>query len=247
MAEHEFLPLTDRHVPDQPPAEVLAGLYEILRKRRSIRSFRPDPVPREVIEGIVRVATTAPSGANKQPWRFVAIQDPELKKKIRAAAEAEEREFYGRRANDEWLEDLNPLGTDANKEFLEVAPWLVVVFALYKDDDQSQVYYVKESVGLASGMFLAAAHMAGLGTLTHTPSPMGFLREILGRPKTEKPFLLIPVGYPTEDCTVPAHAIPRKPIEQVLLWDCEDPLGTAGSGDGDHDVGRDLGDQSVGG
>jgi nitroreductase len=174
-------------------------------------------VAREVIEGLVRCAHTAPSGANKQPWRFVCVQDPAVKARIREGAEAEEREFYARRANDEWLADLAPLGTDADKEFLTVAPWLVVVFQLSKTDDGGQVYYLKESVGIACGLFLAAAQLAGLATLTHTPSPMAFLGEILGRPAHERPFLLIPVGYAAAECVVPAKAIERRPLEQVMV------------------------------
>ena len=214
----EMLPYDDRFQPSKAPLEVLDELYEVLRRRRSVRFFSDRAVPREVIESLVRCAGTAPSGANKQPWRFVCVQDADLKKRIRAAAEQEEREFYERRASERWLADLAPLGTDAEKPYLETAPWLVIMFALYEEDDGGQVYYVKESIGIAAGMFLAAAQQAGLSTLTHTPSPMGFLREVLGRPKHEKPFLLIPVGDPTDDCTVPRHAISRRPIEDVLHW-----------------------------
>lgn len=211
----EFV-LHDPYVPPEPPDAALAALYAVLSRRRSVREFSAAPVPLSTIEGLVRVATTAPSGANKQPWRFVCVQDPAVKKRIRAAAEQEERELYGRRANDEWLRDLEPLGTDADKPFLEIAPWLVVVFKLMRGDDGEQHYYTTESVGLAVGMFLAAAQAAGLATLTHTPSPMGFLREVLGRPEHERPFLLIPVGYPAEGCTVPAKALLRKPMDEVL-------------------------------
>lgn len=181
--------------------------------------FSDRPVSREVIENIVRTACTAPSGANKQPWRFVCVQDAGLKKEIRRAAEEEEREFYARRATPEWLADLAPLGTDDQKEFLEVAPWLIVVFKLAKADDGSMVYYVNESVGLACGMLLAAAHHAGLATLTHTPSPMGFLTKVLRRPAHERPFLLIPVGYPAENCVVPAFAKTRREIGEVMVVD----------------------------
>lgn len=216
VSDAELVPFSDRYAPAVAPAEALAALHEALRRRRSVRDFSDRPVPREVIEWLVRCAHTAPSGANKQPWRFVCVQDPAVKQRIREAAEREEREFYERRANAEWLADLAPLGTDENKEFLTVAPWLVVVFQKTKDDDGGQVYYLKESVGLASGMFLAAAQLAGLATLTHTPSPMKFLCEVLGRPETERPFLLIPVGYPTDDCMVPAKASLRRPLEQVM-------------------------------
>lgn len=177
--------------------------------------FSDRPVSQETIEWVVRAAGTAPSGANKQPWRFVAVGDPMLKKQIREGAEEEEREFYGRRAGEEWLADLVPFGTDENKDFLEVAPWLIVVFKLMKTDEGGQVYYANESVGIAVGLLLAAAHHAGLATLTHTPSPMKFLAEILGRPEHERPYLLIPVGYPSADCVVPDIA--RKPLEEILV------------------------------
>lgn len=219
MATPELVPYPDRYVPAQPPQECLRAFHDVLRRRRTVREFSDRPVPRAVIEGLVRVACTAPSGANKQPWRFVAVQDLALKRQIRLAAEREEREFYQRRANAEWLADLAPLGTDEHKEFLEVAPWLVVVFKLMRADDGGQVYYNTESVGLACGMLLAAAQFAGLATLTHTPSPMRFLGEILGRPGHERPFLLIPVGYPAEACRVPRAALSRKPLEQVLVFD----------------------------
>lgn len=207
------------YVPEQEPLAVLDSLHDVLRQRRSVRAFSDRPVPREVIEGLVRCAMTAPSGANKQPWRFVAVSDPAIKREIRLGAEAEEREFYGRRANAEWLRDLEPFGTDPDKGFLEVAPWLVVLFQMTKTDDGGQVYYVKESVGLAAGMFLAAAQLAGLATLTHTPSPMGFLRQILGRPEHERPFLLIPVGHPVASCEVPRRASERRPLGEVLVFD----------------------------
>lgn len=177
--------------------------------------FSDAPVPRSTIEMVCRAAGTAPSGANKQPWRFVAVSNAELKRRIREAAEAEEREFYERRATQEWLDDLVPFGTDASKPFLETAPWLVVIFKLAKADDGSRVYYTNESVGIATGMLLAAAHHAGLATLTHTPSPMGFLREVLDRPEHERPFLLVPMGYPAEDCVVPV--IERKPIDEIMV------------------------------
>jgi nitroreductase len=166
----------------------------------------------------VRAAATAPSGANKQPWRFVAVSDPELKRKIREAAEEEERKFYEGRASDRWLRDLAPLGTDDHKPYLEIAPWLVVIFKLSRTDDGGQVYYGEESVGIATGMLLAAAQHAGLATLTHTPSPMGFLGEVLGRPKNERAYMLIPMGYPTEDAQVPRHALHRRPIEETLIF-----------------------------
>jgi len=211
-----FVPYPDRYVPDEPPERASAAFYDVMRRRRSVRMFSDRPVSRETVEWLVRAAHSAPSGANKQPWRFVCVQDPVLKQKIREGAENEEREFYSRRANAQWLRDLEPLGTDDTKEFLTIAPWLVVVFQLTHLDDGSQVYYLKESVGLASGLFLAAAQFAGLATLTHTPSPMTFLGEILGRPRHERPFLLIPVGYPADDCEVPVKALERRPLDDVM-------------------------------
>ncbi|MEM7756252.1 MAG: nitroreductase family protein [Planctomycetota bacterium] len=214
MGEAPMRPL-ERYEPGVSAAEAAARFYEVMDRRRTVRMFSDRPVPVGVIEDLVRAASTAPSGAHKQPWRFVAVDDAALKSKIRAAAEEEEREFYSRRASETWLDDLRPFGTDANKEFLEVAPWLVIVFKMMKDDDGGQVYYVNESVGIATGMFLSAAHHAGLATLTHTPSPMGFLKEVLGRPEHERPFLLIPVGYPAEDCVVPE--LSRKGLERVMV------------------------------
>ncbi|MFK7741381.1 MAG: nitroreductase family protein [Planctomycetota bacterium] len=217
MTAAEFVPFPDRYVPPVPPAEALATFHDAMRRRRSIREFSDEPVPQETIEWLVRCAQTAPSGANKQPWRFVCVKSADIQAKIRAAAEKEEREFHERPANEEWLADLAPLGTDETKDFLTIAPWLVVVFQLTHDDDGGQVYYLKESVGLACGMFLAAAQLAGLSTLTHTPSPMKFLAEVLGRPAHERAFLLIPVGYPTEGCQVPKKALLRKPLDDVMV------------------------------
>ena len=217
MSQPAFVPYDDRYVPDQSSAEAAKAFYHVMKKRRSVRMFSDKPVSRETIEWVVRTAGSAPSGANKQPWRFVCVQDPELKRQIRLAAEKEEHDFYTRRASPEWLEDLEPLGTDEHKEFLEIAPWLIVVFQLVKEDDGGLVYYLKESVGMASGLLLAAAHHAGLATLTHTPSPMGFLQEILGRRDHERPFLLVPVGYPADDCVVPERAIERKPLDEIMI------------------------------
>ncbi|MEE2886167.1 MAG: nitroreductase family protein [Planctomycetota bacterium] len=217
MTGPKYIPYENRHTPSDPIEVACRQFYEVLSRRRTVRMFSDTPVPREVIEWLVRSAGSAPSGANKQPWRFVCVQDPALKREIRVAAEREEHELYAHRANEEWLRDLEPLGTDANKGFLEVAPWLVVVFKLVREDDGSQVYYVNESVGVATGMFLAAAQVAGLATLTHTPSPMGFLGDILGRPSNERPFVLIPVGYAADDCVVPAHAVERKDLDQIMV------------------------------
>lgn len=217
MTEPVFVPFDDRYIPADPPEVEAERLFEALRRRRSVRMFSDRPVPRAAIDAIVRCATTAPSGANKQPWRFVAVGDPELKRQIRIGAEAEERELYTRRASAEWLADLAPLGTDENKEYLEIVPWLIVVFRLTRSDAGGKVYYADESVGIATGMLLAAAQLAGLSTLTHTPSPMGFLGEILKRPPHEKPYMLIPVGYPAADCSVPEHALARRPAEESLI------------------------------
>ncbi|MBX3354029.1 MAG: nitroreductase family protein [Phycisphaeraceae bacterium] len=205
----------DPHRPGEPAEVVARRFYEVMKKRRTVRMFSDRPVSRETIEWCVRAAGTAPSGANKQPWRFVCVNDPALKREIRLAAEDEEREFYERRASERWLRDLHPFGTDDDKRFLEIAPWLVVVFKLVKDDDEGQTYYTDESVGIATGFFLAACHHAGLATLTHTPSPMKFLAEVLGRPAHERPFLLIPVGYASDDCVVPD--ISRKALERVMV------------------------------
>ena len=194
--------------------------------RRSVRDFSDRPVPRRLIELAVRAASTAPSGAHMQPWTFVAVSDPDRQRRIREAAEAEERASYNGRMSDEWLDALAPLGTDADKPFLETAPWLVVLFAqrtgLNPDGSKRKHYYVQESCGIAAGLFIAALHRMGLATLTHTPSPMRFLSEILGRPSNEAPFVLFPVGYPADGATVPDLA--RKPLDQVSVWfDGADP------------------------
>lgn len=191
------------------------GFAEEMARRRTVRDFASTPVPRAVIEHCLRAAGTAPSGANQQPWRFVAVADAGIKHRIREAAEAEEREFYARRAPDEWLQALVPLGTDADKPFLDVAPWLIAVFyERFGFDDagaKQKRYYPHESVGIATGLLIAALHHAGLATLTHTPSPMGFLNGILGRPRNEMPYLLLIVGHPAEGCRVPD--IRRLPLE----------------------------------
>ena len=188
-----------------------------MSKRRSIRTFSDRSVPIEIIYNCIQTAASAPSGANKQPWQFVVVKDPAVKVKIRQAAELEEKEFYRHRATKEWLEDLNQFGTDWHKPFLDIAPYLIVVFKqaydIKDDGSQRKNYYVNESVGIASGFLLAALHHAGLATLTHTPSPMNFLGEILNRPPNEKAFLLIPVGYPAADTTVPE--LIKKPLEEV--------------------------------
>lgn len=211
------------HVPLHPydpglsPEEAARRYYEVMRQRRSVRMFSDRPVSREAIEQICLAGGTAPSGAHKQPWRFVCVSNPELKRRIREAAESEEREFYARRASRRWLEDLSPLGTDSDKPFLETAPWLIIVFQMVKTDDGGMVYYREESVGIATGMLIAAIHQAGLVTLTHTPSPMKFLSSVLNRPDHERPFLLLPVGYPADDCVVPD--MERKPLDEIVVWE----------------------------
>lgn len=193
-----------------------------LKKRRSCRYFSDTPVPREVIEAAIEAAGSAPNGANHQPWHFAVVSSLETKRAIREAAEAEERAFYSGKASDEWLAALGHLGTDADKPFLETAPWLIVVFAQRKggieEDGQTQNYYVNESVGIACGMLIATLHEAGLSTLTHTPSPMGFLREICGRPDHEKPLMIVVAGLPSDDATVPKKATEKKPLSQIASW-----------------------------
>ncbi|MCP4868322.1 MAG: nitroreductase family protein [Proteobacteria bacterium] len=186
-----------------------------MERRRTVRQFSEEPIPLEAVRECIAAASAAPSGAHRQPWTFVLVTEPNLKRQIREGAEAEERAFYGGRAGAEWLKDLEPFGTDANKPFLETCPALIVVFAQAKGPDGEKHYYVPESVGIACGFLLTALHRAGLATLTHTPSPMRFLREILGRPKHERPFLVIPVGFPADGCEVPA--ITRKPLDRVLV------------------------------
>ena len=203
--------------PDAPPEVAAKEFYQALAQRRSIRHFSDAPVSLGTMQWIVRSAASAPSGANKQPWRFVCVQDSALKKQIRLAAEEEERRFYQERATVAWKADLHPLGTDEVKEYLEIAPWLVVIFKLTKDDDGGGVYYGEESVGIATGMLLAAAQMAGLATLTHTPSPMDFLASVLERPANERAWMLIPMGWPAKGCEVPQHGIDKKPLEQVMV------------------------------
>lgn len=194
--------------------------FELMQMRRTVRDFSSEPVDPEIIRLAVRAAATAPSGANQQPWSFVAIGDPEIKRRIRLAAEEEERAFYDSRAGEDWLEALAPLGTDWQKPFLETAPWLIAIFAQRWGTDAEgrriKHYYVPESVSIAIGILITSLHMAGLATLTHTPSPMGFLNRICGRPDNEKPLVLLVVGHPADSARVPA--ISRKPEEEVLFW-----------------------------
>ncbi|MCB9232545.1 MAG: nitroreductase family protein [Bacteroidia bacterium] len=191
---------------------------QLMEQRRSVRFFSDKPVSKELMENLVMTASSAPSGAHKQPWTFVLVSNPDLKKQIREAAEKEEYESYHHRMTEEWLRDLAPIGTDWHKPFLEIAPWLVIVFKKAWEEvggEKHKNYYVNESVGLACGFFLAAVHQAGLAALTHTPSPMDFLSRILDRPANERPFLLIPVGYPAQDCTVPD--LKRKGLDEVMV------------------------------
>ena len=193
--------------------------YKWLDSRRSVREYSDKEVSKEVIENIMMSASTAPSGAHKQPWTFCAISSAEIKSKIRAAAEAEEKETYSKRMSDRWRKDLEPLGTDDNKPFLEIAPWLIVVFKRvyeHENGEKHNNYYVNESVGIASGMLISAIHNAGLVTLTHTPSPMNFLTKLLERPSNERPFLLLPVGYPKEPIYVPN--IDRKGLDEISVF-----------------------------
>jgi nitroreductase len=214
----EFRPLGfERLAPEEQQRRAREFLAR-LRTRRSVRQFSADPIPEGVVEDAIAAAASAPSGANQQPWRFVVVRDPEIKRQIRLAAEAEEKENYERRFPEEWLQALTPFGTDWHKEFLETAPCLIVVFRIdYGLDGGRRIkhYYVQESVGIAVGMLVAALHWAGLATLVHTPSPMGFLAKILERPENERPFLLLPVGYPAPDAEVPAIA--KKPLTDVLI------------------------------
>ena len=216
-------PLADyREYPAAEMALRAAAFRADIARRRTVRDFDSRPVARQVIEQCLLAAGTAPSGANQQPWHFTVIEDPALKKQIRDAAEAEEREFYAGRAPQEWLDALAPLGTDPNKPFLEEAPLLIAVFAqkfgVRPDGEKFSHYYVPESVGIATGFLITALHHAGLATLTHTPSPMGFLNQICGRPRSEKPVILLVVGYPKAGCMVPVHAGIKKHLEQFTSW-----------------------------
>lgn len=220
MKELEY-PHIPYRIPNLEDAELMVrskDFYSEMNARRSVRFFSDRPVPIEVMENLILTAATAPSGAHKQPWIFCLVGDPTLKSQIRVAAEQEERESYGGRMSEEWLRDLAPLGTDWQKPFLEIAPWLVICFRKsfeYDGQEKRKNYYVQESVGIACGFFLAAVHQAGLVALTHTPSPMDFLTSILKRPGNERPFLLIPVGHPAADCTVPD--LKRKAMEEVIV------------------------------
>src|SRR6266478_807995 len=221
MRPYKHVPLVFPRIAAEEQLRASRDFLERMASRRSVRFISPEPVPFELIENAIRCASLAPSGANQQPWKFVVVKDPEIKRKIREAAEAEERESYEHRMPSEWLEALAPLGTDWHKEFLETAPYLIVVFRIdfgllptSEGEKKIKHYYVQESVGIATGFLLAALHMSGLATLTHTPSPTGFLSSIVGRPKNERPFLLIPVGFPSPGATVPA--ITKKSLAEVM-------------------------------
>ena len=223
MKEHDTIPY--RQLPDYSDEERIArsqAFYEAIKTRRSCRYFSDAPIAREVIENAILAAGTAPNGANHQPWHFAVIESIEKKKALRKAAEAEEREFYESKASDEWLDALAPLGTDSDKPFLEIAPYLIVVFGQRKGgmnpSDLKQNYYVNESVGIASGMLITALHDAGLATLTHTPNPMKFLNHICNRPNNEKPMMIVVAGKPAQDATIPIHAIQKKPLDQISSW-----------------------------
>ena len=210
------------HYPETEMRARATAFHQAMQTRRSVRAFSDKPVPQEIIEHCVLTAGTAPSGANHQPWFFSCVGSVEKKAEIRAAAEAEEREFYAGRAGDAWLDALAPIGTDAQKPYMEIAPWLICIFAQRKGGvragDDKKNYYIHESVGIATGMLMAACHNAGLATLVHTPNPMKFLNTICARPETEKPFLILVAGYPADDAMVPNHALVKKPLGEIASF-----------------------------
>ncbi|MDA9770604.1 nitroreductase family protein [Emcibacteraceae bacterium] len=219
--EYKALPIPDKwEMSDKEMISKSEEFYELMKKRHTVREYSSRPVPREVIENCIRAAGLAPSGANHQPWHFAIIENPDHKQKIRDAAEEEEKTFYAGRASDEWLGALEPIGTNDQKPHLTEAPWLIVIFAQRTSIDRNgrkfKNYYVNESVGIATGFLITALHKAGLSTLTHTPNPMKFLNELCGRPSTEKPEMILVVGHPAEDATVPAHAKWKKPLEEIM-------------------------------
>lgn len=223
MKQHDTLPYTALPaLSDARQTAAARDFYEAIRTRRTCRMFSDAPVPRATIEHAIRAAGTAPSGANHQPWHFAVIGSPEKKRALREAAEAEEKAFYESKASQEWLEALAPLGTDEDKPYLETAPWLIVIFGQRKGGmypgEEKQNYYVNESVGIASGILITALHLAGLATLTHTPNPMKFLNEICDRPANEKPMMVLVVGKPADDATIPVHATIKKPLDQITSW-----------------------------
>ncbi|WP_119065691.1 nitroreductase family protein [Aggregatilinea lenta] len=220
MSEQTLIPLAAAQYPVEEMRQRAADFYAEMNRRRTVRTFSDRAVPRDIIEHCVRTAGTAPSGAHLQPWSFVVVQDAAIKRQIREAAEAEEHEFYTRRATQEWLDALAPLGTDEHKPFLETAPYLIAIFVqrygVTPDGGQIKHYYAHESVGIATGLLIAALHHAGLAALTHTPSPMEFLNTILDRPDNERPFLLLVTGYPAEDAAVPD--LQRKPLDAIATF-----------------------------
>ncbi len=211
-----------RELPPDEMARRAQAFLATMRRRRTVRDFSPRPVPREIIETCLLAAGTAPSGANLQPWHFAVVGSAERKRRIREAAEAEERAFYAGKAGEEWLDALRPLGTDPDKPFLEIAPWLIVIFAQTRSGlvpgEKRKSYYFRESVGIATGLLIAALHEAGLATLTHTPAPMSFLNEICERPDDERPFLILVTGYPAEDAQTPRFARVKKPLDAIATW-----------------------------
>ncbi|WP_105169341.1 nitroreductase family protein [Pseudoalteromonas sp. T1lg23B] len=224
MQNHKSVPLNDFiEYSQQDMLQRAEDNLSEYQRRHTIRSFSDRPVPKEIIEACIKAAASAPSGANHQPWHFVAIHSADMKKKIREAAEDLERSFYQGRAGDEWLDALKPLGTDADKPYLEHAPWLIAIFSQKKggihSEDKNTNYYVHESVGIATGFLIQALHHAGLATLTHTPKPMSFLTDICGRDKdNERPYMLLIAGYPSEDATIPEHALVKKPFEEIATF-----------------------------
>ncbi|GAA0858950.1 nitroreductase family protein [Aliiglaciecola litoralis] len=223
MKQHDAVALTDYI--EYPEADMLSrseAFYADIKRRHSIRQFSDRPVAKEIIENCIKAAGTAPNGANHQPWHFVAIHSPEVKKQVREQAELHEQGFYAGRAGEEWLDALKPLGTDADKPYLEHAPWLIAIFSQkkggIKEGEKQTNYYVHESVGIATGFLITALHNAGLATLTHTPKPMSFLSKICNRPDDERPYMLLIAGYPAEDASIPKHALTKKPFDQICSF-----------------------------
>jgi iodotyrosine deiodinase len=222
-SDYEPIPLTGfRRLPIDEMRARARAFHEVMHRRRTIRDFSAEPVPRDLIEQCLATAGTAPSGANHQPWHFAVVGDAAVKRRIRLAAEEEERQFYAGKAGADWLAALKPLGTDPDKPFLERAPWLICIFGARSSPSADGVvrknYYVPESVSIATGFLVAALHQTGLATLTHTPSPMGFLNELCRRPKSEKPYILLVTGYPADDATVPKHATWKKSLEEISTF-----------------------------
>ncbi len=223
ISEYEPIPLPDyEELPVEDMCRQADTFLELVRRRHTVRDFSPRAVPREIIETCLQAAATAPNGANHQPWHFAVVSDADIKHRIRLGAEEEERAFYAGRAGEEWLGALRPLGTSPEKPFLDVAPWLIVVFGERRSRSADGVfrknYYVPESVSIAVGFLLLGLHSAGLATLTHTPSPMGFLNEICDRPISDKPYFLIATGYPADDATIPRHATEKRPMSEIVSW-----------------------------